>query len=74
MKKGVGERPFVKRKSRASKCEVAQLDLLKQVPNFKSGKGMSAQSPEEALSVHVLHKENIIGFSPQHSTSIGHEH
>jgi len=74
MKKGVGERPFVKRKSRASKCEVAKLDLFEQVPNFKSGKGMSTQSPLEALSVHVLHKENIIGFSPQHSTSMGYEH
>jgi hypothetical protein len=28
----------------------------------------------EALSVHVLHKENITGFPSKHSTSMGHEH
>jgi shikimate 5-dehydrogenase len=53
------------------KCEVAKFDLLEQVLNFKSGKGMSAQPLVEALSVHVPHKENIIDFFSQHSTSSG---
>jgi len=39
------------------KCEVAILDLLEQVLNFKSGKGMFAQPLVEALLVHVPHKE-----------------
>jgi hypothetical protein len=39
------------------KCEVAILDLLEQVLNFKNGKGMSAQPFMEALLVHVPHKE-----------------
>jgi hypothetical protein len=39
------------------KCEVAILDLLKQVLNVKSGKRMFAQPLMEALSVHVPHKE-----------------
>jgi hypothetical protein len=39
------------------KYEVVKLDLLEQVLNFKSGKGMSAQPLVEALSVYVPHKE-----------------
>ena len=39
------------------KCEVAKLDLLEQVLNVKSGKGMFAQPLVEALSVHVPHQE-----------------
>ena len=39
------------------KCEVVKLDLLEQVLNFKSGKGMSAQPLMEALTVYVPHKE-----------------
>jgi hypothetical protein len=56
------------------KCEVAKLDLLEQVLNFKSGKRMSTEPPVEVLSVYDTHKENIIYFSPQHSTSTGHKH
>ena len=56
------------------KCEVFKLDLLEQMLNFKSGKGMSAQPPMKALLVYVPHKENIFDFSPQHSTSRGHKH
>jgi len=39
------------------KYEVVKLDLLEQVLNFKSGKGMSAQPLVEALLVYVPHKE-----------------
>jgi hypothetical protein len=39
------------------KCEVSKLDLLEQMLNFKSGKGISVQPFVEALSVHVPHKE-----------------
>jgi hypothetical protein len=45
------------KKIESIKCEVVKLDLLEQVLNFKSGKGMSAQPLMEALSVHVPHKE-----------------
>jgi hypothetical protein len=68
------DKAFCQKEIESIKCEVAKLDLLEQVLKFKSEKGMSAQPSVEALSVHVLHKKNIIGFSPQHSTSMGHEH
>ena len=68
------DKAFCQKEIESNKCEVAKLNLLEQVLNFKSGKGMSAQPLVEVLSVHVPHKENIIDFSPQHSTSRGHKH
>ena len=53
------------------KCEVDKLDLFEQVLNFKNEKGMYVRPLVEALLVHVPHKENIVDFSHQHSTSSG---
>ena len=58
------DKSFCLKEIESIKCEVAKLNLLEQVLNFKSGKGMSAQPPVEVLLVHVPYKENIIDFSP----------
>ena len=68
------DKAFCQKEIESIKCEVAKLNLLEQVLNFKSGKGMSTQPLVEVLLVHVPYKENIIDFSPQHSTSRGHKH
>jgi hypothetical protein len=55
---------------KSSKAEVARLlDLVEQVLGFKNEKGMFTQPPVEILLVHDPHKEDIIDFSPKHSTS-----
>jgi len=64
-----------KKKIESSKDEVARLmNMLEQVLNINKGKGTSTQPPVEILSIHAPHKENIIDFSPQYSTSRSHKH
>jgi hypothetical protein len=63
------------REIESNKGKVARLiNLFEQMLNFKNRKGTSTNLLWKILLVHVPHKENIIDFSPQHSTSRGHKH
>jgi hypothetical protein len=63
------------REIESSKGKVTRLiNLFEQMLNFKNRKGTSTNLLWKILLLHVPHKENIIDFSPQHSTSRGHKH